>query len=277
MITSAPFDNWWHEAYGLDVKILSPPHVLLFFGVLGLRLGAGLMVLREQNRHPESRALGWLFCWMAGLIMSGTIGLFLVEIWPTRQHSSEFFALVSALIPFFLAATTRASKLKWGATIAAGSSMLFHASIMWILPIFPATPKLGPIYHPVTHMVASPFPLWTILPALAFDLLWQRRKNRDSWIADLILAGGAAIAFTVIFLPAQWEFSKFYLSSGSHNWFFAGDRIWSYRARPGSWWTSFFPNEAGWTMPSIIRCFIFATASAFFGFSSGKRMTQVQR
>src|ERR1051326_4382378 len=32
MITSAPFDNWWHNAYGLDVKILSPPHVLLALG-----------------------------------------------------------------------------------------------------------------------------------------------------------------------------------------------------------------------------------------------------
>ena len=28
MITSAPFDNWWHAAYGLDVKIISPPHIL---------------------------------------------------------------------------------------------------------------------------------------------------------------------------------------------------------------------------------------------------------
>src|ERR1044072_656576 len=25
MLTSAPFDNWWHDAYGLDVKIVSPP------------------------------------------------------------------------------------------------------------------------------------------------------------------------------------------------------------------------------------------------------------
>ncbi len=33
MITSAPFDNWWHNAYGLDVKILSPPHVLLALGM----------------------------------------------------------------------------------------------------------------------------------------------------------------------------------------------------------------------------------------------------
>src|SRR5499427_1815349 len=32
MITSAPFDNWWHNAYGLDVKILSPPHTLLAAG-----------------------------------------------------------------------------------------------------------------------------------------------------------------------------------------------------------------------------------------------------
>src|SRR5262249_18431531 len=29
MLTSAPFDNWWHDAYGLDVQILSPPHSLL--------------------------------------------------------------------------------------------------------------------------------------------------------------------------------------------------------------------------------------------------------
>ena len=33
MITAAPFDNWWHAAYGLDVKIVSPPHTLLILGI----------------------------------------------------------------------------------------------------------------------------------------------------------------------------------------------------------------------------------------------------
>src|SRR5579875_1160502 len=33
MLTSAPFDNWWHNAYGLDVKIISPPHTLLILGI----------------------------------------------------------------------------------------------------------------------------------------------------------------------------------------------------------------------------------------------------
>ena len=36
MITSAPFDNWWHAAYGLDVKIVSPPHTLLILGIRGV-------------------------------------------------------------------------------------------------------------------------------------------------------------------------------------------------------------------------------------------------
>src|SRR5204862_31115 len=35
MVASAPFDNWWHEAYGLDVKVLSPPHAVLALGALG--------------------------------------------------------------------------------------------------------------------------------------------------------------------------------------------------------------------------------------------------
>ena len=41
MITSAPFDNWWHEAYGLDVKILSPPHMLLAAGIFDSAFGNG--------------------------------------------------------------------------------------------------------------------------------------------------------------------------------------------------------------------------------------------
>src|SRR5215469_11829423 len=40
MLTSAPFDDWWHRAYGLDVKIVSPPHMLLALGILGINWGA---------------------------------------------------------------------------------------------------------------------------------------------------------------------------------------------------------------------------------------------
>src|SRR5687768_11483497 len=33
MVTSAPFDDWWHNAYGLDVRIISPPHTVLALGI----------------------------------------------------------------------------------------------------------------------------------------------------------------------------------------------------------------------------------------------------
>ena len=49
MLTSAPFDNWWHDAYGLDVKIISPPHAVLAFGMWSVVGGCLLLVLREQN------------------------------------------------------------------------------------------------------------------------------------------------------------------------------------------------------------------------------------
>src|SRR2546426_12276333 len=52
MIVSAPFDNWWHNAYGLDVKVLSPPHLILALGFTGIQLGAVLMVTALQNRAP---------------------------------------------------------------------------------------------------------------------------------------------------------------------------------------------------------------------------------
>src|SRR5579864_5289412 len=45
MLTSAPFDNWWHSAYGLDVKILSPPHVLLILGNLAVNTGTLILIL----------------------------------------------------------------------------------------------------------------------------------------------------------------------------------------------------------------------------------------
>src|SRR6266849_4525266 len=53
MVTAGPFDNWWHEAYGLDVKILSPPHAVLGLGIHAIQVGALLMALAWQNRHPE--------------------------------------------------------------------------------------------------------------------------------------------------------------------------------------------------------------------------------
>ncbi|HEX6575087.1 MAG TPA: hypothetical protein VF042_08935, partial [Gemmatimonadaceae bacterium] len=71
MITSAPFDNWWHNAYGLDVKIISPPHLVLASGMIGIELGAMLMALGAQNRAQDEATrnrLGAVFL-LAGAVI----------------------------------------------------------------------------------------------------------------------------------------------------------------------------------------------------------------
>jgi hypothetical protein len=61
MITSAPFDNWWHNAYGLDVAILSPPHVLLMSGAIAIDIGTLILIggamNRSQGDHRYARLL----------------------------------------------------------------------------------------------------------------------------------------------------------------------------------------------------------------------------
>src|ERR1051326_8768460 len=57
MLTSAPFDNWWHTAYGLDVKILSPPHVLLAIGIAAIVWGGLILTVAEMNRADDTRKI----------------------------------------------------------------------------------------------------------------------------------------------------------------------------------------------------------------------------
>jgi hypothetical protein len=45
-----PFDNWWHNAYGLDVAILSPPHVLLMTGSVAISISSLILIGGAMNR-----------------------------------------------------------------------------------------------------------------------------------------------------------------------------------------------------------------------------------
>ena len=211
MLTSAPFDNWWHNAYGLDVKIISPPHTILAIGIFAIVTGALLLTLAEQNRATGERRkrLAWLLAAVAGMFIMN-YALFLTEYSERRMmHSGWFYGMTCAVFPFGLAAMARAIKLKWAATAAAAFYMLLMLALMWTIGFFPATPKLGPIYQHVTHMVTLSFPLLIIAPAFCFDLIMQRLDGR---ISDLALAPVLAVAFLVAFMAVQWPFAEFLMT-----------------------------------------------------------------
>src|SRR5215831_15658150 len=81
MLTSAPFDNWWHEAYGLDVKIISPPHMLLALGIFGVNWGAAFLASAEMSRAQgaQRRVLQYVLLAAAGFVLIQSMVLLLEQ------------------------------------------------------------------------------------------------------------------------------------------------------------------------------------------------------
>ncbi|HYL06252.1 MAG TPA: hypothetical protein VE075_09435, partial [Thermoanaerobaculia bacterium] len=200
MVTSAPFDNWWHDAYGLDVKIISPPHLLLAAGILATQLGAMLQAVAAQNRAggpapltpgskdtapftPVSKDAGglaasspgaWTHAYTGGLLLTLVATLFVEYTEANRQHGALFYEICCAAYPLVLVSLAMGSRLRWPATTVAAIFMAVRLAMTWVLPLFPATPKLAPIYNPVRHMWPLFFPELLIVPAFALDLVLRR-------------------------------------------------------------------------------------------------------
>ncbi len=277
MLTSAPFDNWWHAAYGLDVKVLSPPHSLLGAGMITIQLGAMLLALSAQNRAPagEVRRLGLAHLYAAGIVVVMTTGLLLEYSEPNHRHGGLFYELMAAVLPVLLVAVARSSRLRWAATITAAFYMLLKLLMVWILPLFPAHPRLGPINMPVDHMAPPLFPLLLVIPALAIDLLLQRRaEKRAGWLD----AAAIGAAFLAIFFAVHWLFADFQLSPAADNWFFAGDRFWAYFSHPGAFHHQFWMRrEDPMTLGRFGIALLWAIASTRLGLWWGEWMAKVQR
>ncbi len=218
MLASAPFDNWWHNAYGLDVKILSPPHSVLALGMLGLELGALIFLAGLMNR-ASGRAqalLRLLFLAIGAFVLIGFLTFQMELIRRSAQHSGLFFRIIATCAPLCLCGIGRASGHRFGATIVAAIYTVEMLLILWLFPLLPATPKLGPVYQVVTHMIPAGFPLLLIFPALVLDLLTPRFAGHPPWQQSAILAA----AFLCSFVAVQWPFAEFLLSPGARNWVF---------------------------------------------------------
>jgi hypothetical protein len=231
MLVSAPFDDWWHNAYGLDVKIISPPHTLLFLGNSAIQMGGILLTLGAMNRAEGElrRKLNRVFLY-AGAMLTSLVAVFILAFsFPIYQHTGTFYRVACLAFPFVLVSMGRASHQRFACTRMAAIFMLLWASLIWILPLFPAEPKLGPVYQKVTHFIPPPFPLLLIVPAFFVDLALQKWSAWNRWA----LSAALGVAFLVPLLAVQWPFATFLLGPGGRNWFF-GVHYLDYATRPTS-------------------------------------------
>jgi hypothetical protein len=278
MLASGPFDNWWHNAYGLDVKVLSPPHTVLILGLLATRLGTLILILGAMNRASGAlRArLEWLLLFVGALMVGSITGAFLEETTRNMMHTARFYKIVAVAVPLFLIAVGRASGRKYAASIMAATGSLFIALNVWIFPLFPAQPKLGPVYYNVTHMIpAQDFPLLILAGAFAFDLMLRAAKN---W-SDTRLAIAGGVAFLAAFIAVQWPFANFLNSPASANRIF-GTHYFPYFVPPDidytrGVFTRLETSQQFWT--GMALAFVFAMLSTRAGLAWGAWMRRLRR
>jgi hypothetical protein len=276
MVTSAPFDNWWHDAYGLDVRIISPPHTVLALGIAAIGVGALLLSLAWQNRAgPHQRRAMWLLL-IAGALLLMDRSILLTEYSGKNQMHIGFYYIVSSLAyPMAIVMMTRAARVAWAGTLTAAIFMAIMLSLMWIIPLFPATPKLGPIYQPISRMVALGFPALLVIPALGIDLVMQRLRARP-----LVLAPVLSVVFLALFLAVQWPFASFLMTEGARNWFFNADNFVYWLSPSGVEWSRTFVTDPPGSMSfggQLLVAWLLGAFSCYLGLWFGTWMTKVRR
>lgn len=275
MLASAPFDNWWHNAYGLDVKIVSPPHVLLSLGSFATKVGAMAWMASIMNRSMGALrgCLAWLLLFVGSLGVAQLSVMIIEPTWLANMHTPACYLAVALFIPTMLVATGWGSVNKWGCTIVAAIYTAIGLGAEWLLPLFPAQPKLGPVYHNVTHLIPLRFPLLLIIPAFVADLILQKLTQRSSWLK----AAWVGPAFVLSFLAVQWPFANFLISPASRNWVF-GTAYFAYMDPAGSLYDpyKFTPVGQGFAL-WMIAAVVVAILTTRLGLAWGDWMRRVKR
>jgi len=218
MLTSAPFDNWWHASFGLDVQILSPPHFVLGLGINGVVLGSTLLVISRMNgAEGAARAkLVGILLYLAGLQLILHTMLIYEYSDASLMHSTTFYRTLTIGVPVILITYGRVSGYRWGATMIASVYTAFMLVTTWVFPLFPASPKLGPVYTNVTHMLPLGFPMLLIVPAFLLDLTSPKIAGRNRWVQAAILG----TVYLLGLVAVHWPFANVLISPYARNWFF---------------------------------------------------------
>ena len=278
MLLSAPFDDWWHNAYGLDVRIISPPHMVLALGFFGIELGTVLLLLAFMNRAQgdQRAALQRLFLYVGGVWISESLLVKIEYSSRSDMHNALFYIVFAIGTPAVLIAVAVATGRRWACTIQASVYTVINLAFLWLLPLFPARPALGPVYRDVTHFIPWEFPLLLIAPAAVADLVLARTT---AW-RPIVRALMVGLAFYGAFILVQWPFANFLMTPAARNWFF-GTAYMDFSTPLHSLYSNFQffyrepTAERFWTqmlVAALTSCFM-----AWAGLRIGRAMTKVRR
>ncbi len=182
VILSAPFDDAWHRAFGRDVDIWSPPHLLAVAAVLvalvgwALALAPGVFPIGERARVA-------LRAFVIGDI-AGVLGFgmnFYYFMASTRD--ALFYPLVvAAIFPAALAFAVVLLPVRWPATSAAAAHLAIGVTVVGVLR--------------ATGWASPAFPPLLIAGAAAIDIA----RRRGGLLASPLVIGAL---FTITLVAAE--------------------------------------------------------------------------
>ena len=197
MFAGILFDSWWHDSYGLDVGVFSPPHYVLSFSLAFVYLGQFAYVVLARNQRPTRTGFLvavaiWALYLGHQLILDPTFG--------TNAVLTQAYVVSSAVVlPVSLVLVQRVLQWRWAPVAASALYFVVVLVLMQVFQLFPAKPAMGPVYHHIPNFLPPFFPLFLVLPAFVVGELAWRLAPRSR----LLAAAAAGPAFVLVFLGAN--------------------------------------------------------------------------
>jgi hypothetical protein len=217
MLLAAPFDDWWHRRYGVDVSVWSPPHLIGFSGAVVMLCGLIIAATSERQRAlPLSPSQERAFFVLLALLLA------LAVRWMTFLNSTT--VLLSWELEFDRYALARPWAPWWGlvaglcmAWIFATSARCLPGHAAWALPL--AVFALAMLLRALEYVVS----------AIGFSLtLPWRGQNLEGgfrwfyhsydlgiWISTATLALPALLVAWLGWAGRRWGALRFGLACGA--------------------------------------------------------------
>jgi hypothetical protein len=193
-VSAAPLDDLWHERYGLDVTVWSPPHLMgaagALIGIYGLASALGTSLHRGEGRGPSSAWAGINVL----LLFAAALSLSLFALGPLDFRLDRRDALFYPLLAGPLAAIPLVAAARYVGRFGAATAVA-------LIYVAFRTVALGIFVGMGTFENPGP-PVFVLLAALTVDLaLLGKRQGRG------VL--GAAILFGPALVLGEWAFRAF--------------------------------------------------------------------
>src|SRR5207247_6825300 len=191
IMAAAPVDAWWHNTFGKDVLIWSPPHLQLHLGAGITALGLLFAVAAQRGRGALGDPWLWRAAMLAILVDLVHRGHFVLAHYTMLPHARTpdlYPFLVAMLAPFVLVAAARAIG-PWAPTVAC----LLFLGVAWLMDVMLRIIAFE--RYTLTPVLAVP------AAALSLAFSWAGRRRERAWLA---VAAGVAFALVFVGMEVGW-------------------------------------------------------------------------